>query len=68
MSATAATTVDAMRLLFSHLGIVVEAAGAAGIAALIAHRDRFEGRRVATVLCGGNLTAEQIREYRLADK
>lgn len=34
---------------------VVEGAGAAGVAAMLAHRDRFRGRNVATVLCGGNI-------------
>jgi threonine dehydratase len=60
-----ASTIHAMRLLFEHLGMVVEAAGAVGIAALLGHPDRFAGMRVATVLCGGNLTAAQITEFGL---
>ncbi len=34
---------------------VVEGAGAAGLAALLRHRDRFAGRSVGLVLCGGNI-------------
>ncbi|MBL8674591.1 MAG: threonine ammonia-lyase [Rhodospirillales bacterium] len=34
---------------------VAEGAGAAGLAALIAHPDKFEGRVVGLVLCGGNI-------------
>jgi threonine dehydratase len=34
---------------------VVEGAGAAGLAALLRHRERFQGRRVGLVLCGGNI-------------
>jgi threonine dehydratase len=34
---------------------VVEGAGAAGVAAALRHRDRFAGRSLATVLCGGNI-------------
>jgi threonine dehydratase len=34
---------------------VVEGAGAAGLAALVRHRDRFVGKRVGLVLCGGNI-------------
>ena len=34
---------------------VVEGAGAAGLAAMLAEPDRFAGRKVATVLCGGNI-------------
>lgn len=58
-----AQIVAAMRLAHHHLGAVVEPAGAAGIAALLEHREAFAGRRVASVLCGGNLSAEQIRHY-----
>lgn len=35
--------------------IVAEGAGAAGIAAMLANRERFRGRRIATVICGGNI-------------
>jgi threonine dehydratase len=34
---------------------LVEGAGAAGLAALLAHRERFRGRKVGLVLCGGNI-------------
>jgi len=34
---------------------VVEGAGAAGLAALLAHPERFRGRRVGIVLSGGNI-------------
>jgi threonine dehydratase len=35
--------------------VVAEGAGAAGLAALVEHPDRFAGRRCALVLCGGNI-------------
>jgi threonine dehydratase len=34
---------------------VVEGAGAVGLAALLKHRERFAGRNVGLVLCGGNI-------------
>jgi threonine dehydratase len=34
---------------------VVEGAGAVGLAAVLKHRERFAGRRVGLVLCGGNI-------------
>ena len=34
---------------------VAEGAGAAGLAALLAHRDTFAGKRVAIPICGGNI-------------
>lgn len=55
--------VAAMKLLFSCAGLLVEPAGAAGLAAVMAARGEFEDANVAVVLCGGNLTEKQIREW-----
>jgi threonine dehydratase len=53
------TIVRAMRLVFESLGLIVEPAGVAGLAALLEYPDRFRGSYVATPFCGGNVTAEQ---------
>jgi threonine dehydratase len=53
----------AMRLLLVDAGLVVEPAGAAGLAAIQARREEFADRRVATPLCGGNLTEEQLHRW-----
>jgi threonine dehydratase len=53
--------IEAMRLAHEHLGLVLEPSGAAGLSAIIEHRDRFHGQSVAVVLCGGNLTPEQMK-------
>jgi threonine dehydratase len=50
-----AQLIDAMRLLHRHLGMVVEPAGAAGVAAILAEPGRYAGRLVVTVLCGKNI-------------
>jgi threonine dehydratase len=55
--------VEAMRLCYSHVGVLIEPAGAAGLAGVVANRELFTGRRVATVLCGSNLTEKQIEDY-----
>jgi len=55
--------IAAMQLVFRQHGLVVEPAGVAGLAAAITFRERFQGASVVTPLCGGNLTAEQIREW-----
>ena len=60
-----AAIIRAMRRLVSSLGLVVEPAGAAGLAAIAADPQRFAGRHVATVLCGGNVTDEQARAWNL---
>jgi threonine dehydratase len=55
--------IEATRLLHTHTGLLIEPAGAAGVAMILADRDKFAGQQVATVLCGGNLTETQIREW-----
>lgn len=55
--------VAAMNLIYTHVGIVSEPSGAVGIAAILEDRKRFAGMRVATVICGGNLTEAQRREW-----
>ncbi len=45
----------AVALLVTVEKSVVEGAGAAGLAAMLAQKERFAGRKVATVLCGGNI-------------
>ena len=57
--------VQAMRLVHEHLGIVVEPAGAVGVAAIVADPERWRGHPVMTVLCGGNVTPEQMRRWLL---
>jgi len=51
---------DAVRISHRHLSLVLEPSGAAGLAAAMTFRDRFAGQTVAVVLCGGNLTPEQM--------
>jgi threonine dehydratase len=34
-----------------------------GVAAILEDRARFEGQLVATIICGGNLTPEQIGQW-----
>ena len=53
---------------------MVEGAGAGGLAALLRYPDRFRGRKVGLIVCGGNIDArilsvvlnrEMVREHRL---
>jgi threonine dehydratase len=54
---------QAMRLLHRHLGLVVEPSGAVGIAALLETPEMFRGQLVGTIICGGNLTVEQMQAW-----
>ena len=65
----------AVSMLITIEKTVVEGAGAAGLAAMVANPDLFRGRNVGLVLCGGNidtrllasvLTRELAREGRLS--
>jgi threonine dehydratase len=56
-----ASLIEAMRLAHEHLGVVLEPSGAAGLAALLENRERFGDQTIAVVLCGGNLTPEQMK-------
>jgi peptide deformylase len=55
--------IDAMRLSHEHLGLVVEPAGAAGLAAALRYQERFSGEIVGVPLCGGSVTPEQMAEW-----
>src|SRR5688572_9822555 len=58
------TIVAGMRLAHRELGLVLEPSGAAGLAAMLSHRERFLGQRVVTILTGGGcLTDEQMLEW-----
>ena len=56
-----AEIIAAMKLIHSHAGLVAEPSGAIGVAAVARYRERFAGKKVATVLCGSNLTDKQMQ-------
>ena len=53
---------QAVLLLLEIEKTVVEGAGAAGLAALLKHRERFAGRHVGLVLSGGNIEPLMLAE------
>ncbi|MGX9883074.1 threonine ammonia-lyase [Streptomyces sp. NPDC002276] len=55
--------VTGMRMLFDHAGLVVEPSAALGVAAVLEDRDRFAGRHMVTVVCGGNVDADVYRGW-----
>lgn len=54
--------VDAMRILFERLKVVVEPSGATGLAAALAHSSRFAGKRIGIIISGGNVSAHRFCE------
>ncbi len=57
----------AVALLLQIEKTVVEGAGAAGLAAVLAHRERFAGKKVGLVLCGGNIDTRLLANVLLRD-
>ena len=58
---------QAVALLLQIEKTVVEGAGAAGLAALLAHKGRFADRTVGIVLCGGNIDTRLLANVLLRD-
>jgi len=58
---------SAVALLLQIEKTVVEGAGAAGLAAVLAHRPLFEGRKIGIVLCGGNIDPRLLANVLLRD-
>jgi threonine dehydratase len=52
----------AVQMLIETQKLVAEGAGAAGIAAMLAHPQRFRGRRVGVVICGGNIDSRVLAQ------
>jgi threonine dehydratase len=53
----------AMQHLFRAAALVVEPSAALGVAAILEDRDRFRGRKVATVICGSNTMPADFRRW-----
>jgi threonine dehydratase len=51
---------SALEVLTVHQKLVAEGAGAAGVAAVMADPGRFSGKKVGTIICGGNIDARLL--------
>jgi threonine dehydratase len=52
--------VDAMRLVWMRMKIVIEPSAAVAVAAVMENREMFSGKRVATILSGGNVDLDAL--------
>jgi threonine dehydratase len=52
-----------MRAIHEHAGLVVEPSAALGIAAVLEQPERFAGRHVTTILCGGNVAPADFARW-----
>jgi threonine dehydratase len=54
-----AEIVEAMRLLWQRMKIIVEPSGAVALAALLKQKNKFSGKKVVLILSGGNVDLER---------
>jgi threonine dehydratase len=47
--------------------VAVKPSTALGVAAVLENRERFAGRRVATILCGSNVTTDDFARWALGN-
>ncbi|WP_439598972.1 threonine dehydratase [Falsiroseomonas sp.] len=66
VTVTDAEVAAAIRAYWQDTHNLAEGAGAAPLAALLQERDRMAGKRVATILCGGNIDLDLFRDWVLA--
>lgn len=59
-TATEEGIVEAMRLIWERMKIVVEPSSAVPLAAVLKERTRFEGKRVGVILSGGNVDLDRL--------
>ncbi len=58
---------EAVSLLLQIEKTVVEGAGAAGLAAVLSYPERFAGKKIGLVLCGGNIDTRLLANVLLRD-
>ena len=52
--------IDAMKLVWKRMKIVMEPSSAVPVAALLKHRDIFRGKRVGVIITGGNVDLDKL--------
>lgn len=58
-----AAMIRGMKMLHMHAGLVAEPSAAVGVAAILENPKSFAGLRAGLVVCGGNLTEEQVSKW-----
>jgi threonine dehydratase len=52
--------IDAMRLIWERMKIIVEPSSAVPLAAILQQKERFEGKKIGLILTGGNVDVNQL--------
>lgn len=59
-TASDAEIVDAMKLIWKHLRVVMEPSSAVPLATVLKNRDAFAGKRVGIIITGGNVDLDKL--------
>ena len=60
LTASEQEIVDAMKLTWKHLRVVMEPSSAVPLATILKNRERFAGKRVGVILTGGNVDLDKL--------
>lgn len=52
--------IEAMRLIFNYLKLVVEPSGAVPFASMMKTKEKYKGKKVGVILCGGNVDLKKL--------
>ena len=55
-----ATVIEAMKLIWERMKIIVEPSSATVLASVISNKQEFEGKRVGLILSGGNVDLSNL--------
>ncbi|MFK8111534.1 MAG: pyridoxal-phosphate dependent enzyme [Rubripirellula sp.] len=58
-----ASIIEGMRLLYRHAGLVTEPSAALGIAAVLENKPAFQGQRIASIICGSNVSLDDFENW-----
>ena len=59
-TASDAEIVEAMKLIWKHLRVVMEPSSAVPLATVLKNRDAFAGKRVGIIITGGNVDLDRL--------
>ncbi|PYG28827.1 beta-hydroxyaspartate dehydratase BhcB [Pelagimonas varians] len=60
LTASEQEIIDAMKLTWKHLRIVMEASSSVPLATILKNKDRFAGKRVGIIITGGNVNLDTL--------
>ncbi len=53
--------ISAMKLVIKHQHLIIEGSAGVAVAALIKDKERFKGKKVAVIICGGNVSETVLK-------